>query len=91
MNILLDTHSFLWWISDSSRLPTVARNLMSESNNNLYWSAASSWEVAIKYELGRLPLPEKPASFSKPRRFDLKKEFDFCYCKMEHYCIIHNT
>ncbi len=60
MNILLDTHTFLWWITDSSRLSEVARNLMINSNNNLYWSAASSWETAIKYELGRLPLPEKP-------------------------------
>ncbi len=66
MNILLDTHTFLWWITDSSRLSEVARNLMSDSNNNLYWSAASSWETAIKYELGRLPLPEKPEIFLPP-------------------------
>lgn len=63
MNILLDTHTFLWWITDSSRLSVVAISLMSNSNNNLYWSAASSWETAIKYQLGRLPLPEQPEIF----------------------------
>jgi PIN domain nuclease of toxin-antitoxin system len=63
MNILLDTHTFLWWISDDTDLSTKARNLMGDSRNMLYWSAASSWEVAIKYALGRLPLPDKPENF----------------------------
>lgn len=36
---------------------------MGDENNTLYWSAASSWEVAIKYALGRLPLPEEPEIF----------------------------
>ncbi len=63
MNILLDTHTFLWWITDSPQLSAIARNLISDSNNRLYWSAASSWETAIKYKLGRLPLPEKSEKF----------------------------
>ena len=34
-----------------------------ESRNTLYWSAVSTWEVAIKYALGKLPLPDNPAKF----------------------------
>lgn len=63
MNILLDTHAFLWWITDDSKLSQTAGNLMGDENNTLYWSVASSWEVAIKYALGRLPLPEGPEIF----------------------------
>jgi len=63
MNILLDTHAFLWWITNDSQLSKRARNLISDSLHYVYWSAASSWEVAIKYHLGRLPLPDKPNIF----------------------------
>jgi len=61
MNLLLDTHIFLWWIDDASELSQNARKLIRNSHNNLFWSAASSWEVAIKYALGKLPLPEIPS------------------------------
>jgi PIN domain nuclease of toxin-antitoxin system len=66
MRILLDTHVFLWWITDHPQLSPLARNLIGEMNNTLYWSAASSWEVSIKYALGRLPLPGPPAEFLPP-------------------------
>ncbi|MFP4030526.1 MAG: type II toxin-antitoxin system VapC family toxin [Desulfococcaceae bacterium] len=63
MNLLVDTHAFLWWITDDPRLSEPARALIGDSQNHLYWSAASSWEVAIKYKLGRLPLPDVPERF----------------------------
>lgn len=63
MKYLLDSHVFLWWILDSDRLSETARVLISEGGNELFWSAAGSWEISIKYELGRLPLPEKPSAF----------------------------
>jgi PIN domain nuclease of toxin-antitoxin system len=63
MNILLDTHAFLWWITDDAQLSATARRLIKDSGNTLYWSAASSWEVGIKYALGRLPLPDAPEIF----------------------------
>jgi len=63
MNILLDTHTFLWWITDSRLLSKTAREIMSDGYNILYWSAASSWEIAIKYALGRIPLPDVPERF----------------------------
>ena len=63
MKLLLDTHTFLWWILDDPQMSAKALDLIGDSRNNLYWSTASSWEVAIKYALGRLPLPDDPAKF----------------------------
>lgn len=63
MRFLLDTHAFLWWVSEPEKLSEVAQDFMTDGNNRLYWSAASSWEVAIKNGLGRLPLPEAPDIF----------------------------
>jgi PIN domain nuclease of toxin-antitoxin system len=66
MKILLDTHVLLWWITDDPQLSSVARELVGDGSNTLYWSAASSWEVSIKDALGRLPLPTPPAEFLPP-------------------------
>jgi PIN domain nuclease of toxin-antitoxin system len=58
MRALLDTHTFLWWTTDDPRLSKKAREIISEGNNELYLSAASGWEMAIKARLGRLRLPD---------------------------------
>ncbi len=63
MNILLDTHTFLWWITDAKELSEKARSQIKNGNNTLFWSAASSWETAIKYALGKLTLSEAPGTF----------------------------
>jgi len=62
MRYLLDTHTFLWWITDDAKLSPTARGLIQDRGNNLYLSAASGWEIAIKTSLGRLEFvgdPEK--------------------------------
>jgi PIN domain nuclease of toxin-antitoxin system len=53
MKLLLDTHLLLWAAGEPHRLPTAARDLMEDPNNELLFSAASLWEVAIKRGLGR--------------------------------------
>ena len=58
MELLLDTHSFLWFIMGSSRLSKKARDLMEDTNNEKLLSIASLWEMAIKLSLGRLTLAE---------------------------------
>lgn len=63
MRLLLDTHVFLWWILDSPGLSQAARSAIQDGSNAVFWSAASSWEVSIKYALGRLPLPAEPERF----------------------------
>lgn len=53
MKLLLDTHLLLWVISQSRRLAPQARDLIGDPENELLFSAASLWEVAIKYRRGR--------------------------------------
>lgn len=60
MKVLLDTHVFLWWIIDSPQLPPRVRELISDGGNELFLSAASCWEIAIKARLGKITLPARP-------------------------------
>jgi PIN domain nuclease of toxin-antitoxin system len=53
MKLLLDTHLLLWAAGDPGQLSTTARSLLDNSQNELIFSAASLWEVAIKQNLGR--------------------------------------
>lgn len=63
MRALLDTHVFLWWITDNSQLSPLAREIISNGENELFLSAASGWEMAIKAKLGKLQLPDDISSF----------------------------
>lgn len=54
MQLLLDTHAFLWWLDDDPRLSEAARDAISDANALVYVSAASIWEAEIKIALGRL-------------------------------------
>lgn len=54
MRLLLDTHLMLWWLTGDRRLPKQADQLIADSDNEVYVSAASIWEVAIKSALGRI-------------------------------------
>ncbi len=63
MRVLLDTHAFLWWISDSPELSDAAREAIADQRNAPIFSAVSGWEIAIKAGLGRLELPGSPAKF----------------------------
>lgn len=63
MNLLVDTHVWLWSLSSPERLSTEARGLLSSSRNVVYLSAASAWELAIKSALGKIDLPEPVESY----------------------------
>jgi PIN domain nuclease of toxin-antitoxin system len=67
MKFLLDTHVWLWTLVSPQRISADTRELLAKPENSLLLSAASSWEIAIKYRLGKLPLPEPPARFIPPR------------------------
>lgn len=54
MKALLDTHAFLWWISDHPSLSEPARKVISDTENDIYLSAVSIWEISIKARAGRL-------------------------------------
>ena len=68
MKILLDTCTFLWVIVDAPELSNPARELFVDPANEVYLSAVSTWEIAIKHALGRLPLPEPPERFIPAQR-----------------------
>ena len=55
MRLLLDTHTFLWWLSGNERLSTLARRAIADESNEIFVSAASAWEIATNHRLGKLP------------------------------------
>jgi PIN domain nuclease of toxin-antitoxin system len=56
MNLLLDTHIFLWLNQNIENIPTNILALCEDTANTLYFSPASAWEIQIKYQLGKLEL-----------------------------------
>jgi PIN domain nuclease of toxin-antitoxin system len=67
MRLLLDTHVWLWLQFSPRRMSAAAIDLLRDPGNDLLFSAVSSWEIAIKYALGKLPLPEPPDSYVPKR------------------------
>lgn len=60
MKLLLDTVAFLWILAGAKELSPSARLALEETDNRVYLSAASVWEIAVKHRLGKLPLPHPP-------------------------------
>jgi len=58
MRALLDTHVLLWWLADHKSLSAAHRALIADSSNDLYVSAVTATEIAIKASLGKLRAPE---------------------------------
>lgn len=67
MNILLDTHVYLWWISSPGRLNEKAVRLISDPGNTISFSSASALEIAIKVRIGKLELPGPVSQFLPAR------------------------
>lgn len=63
MKELLNTHTFLWWITNDAQLSPRVRGIIGDASNQLFLSRASGWEMAIKAKLGRLRLPYDMESF----------------------------
>lgn len=68
MRILLDTHIFLWFINGDQKLAKDIRDSICNLDNEVYLSAISVWEATVKYQLGKLPLPEHPATYLPKQR-----------------------
>lgn len=63
MRALLGTPVFLWWIANDPRLSTRVHDIIRDSDNELYFSASSGWEIATKAKLGKLYLPDHLEQF----------------------------
>jgi len=88
----LDTCTFLWIITDDPNLSEKARLLFSEKNNDVFLSAASAWEITVKYNLGKLALPFEPKQYIPEQRklhqiesLSLKEESTFFLTKLPDF------
>lgn len=68
MKSLLDTHAFLWYITEDSRLPESLTNSIRQKSNEVFLSVVSVWEILVKHQLGKLPLPEPADEYIRDRR-----------------------
>ncbi len=58
MRLLLDTHVWIWWLTEDRRLGTKLRTTLGNRRAEVFVSAVSAWEIAIKAALGRIRLPK---------------------------------
>jgi PIN domain nuclease of toxin-antitoxin system len=82
MNVLLDTHAFLWWVIDDSQLSNTAKAIIADPSNTVYFSVVSAWEILIKGRTGKLSLPEPPEIYI-PSRLALN-QFVSLTVQMQH-------
>ncbi|MEL4895044.1 type II toxin-antitoxin system VapC family toxin [Crocosphaera sp. Alani8] len=70
MKLLLDTHSFLWFIDGSSKLSQNARTLIENQTNERFLSIASLWEITIKVSIGKLKLQLSISDLVREQMYD---------------------
>ena len=70
MRLLLDTHIFLWWLSDWEQISESARAAIADPNNEVLVSAVTGWEIGIKKARGRLVAPDNLAAVVEEKRFE---------------------
>lgn len=88
MKVLLDTHAFLSFMVDDSRLSAKARKIFMDTDNNLFLSIASVWEMAIKSGLKklRLPLPIDQYIATRTKKHDIV----LLDLTVEHIAVVEN-
>jgi PIN domain nuclease of toxin-antitoxin system len=67
MKVLLDTHTFLWWVADDPQISVTAKNIITNPDNDIYLSVVSAWEIIIKVGIGKLSLCEPPEIYIPTR------------------------
>jgi PIN domain nuclease of toxin-antitoxin system len=68
VRLLLDTCTFLWIVGGEAALSDRAREAFVDPESEVFLSAASAWEIAVKHRLGKLPLPAPPETFVPAQR-----------------------
>lgn len=79
MNVLLDTHILLWAIAEDKKLPKQAYDLITNTENKIFYSIASIWETEIKHGLGKMPIDGEELS-----RYCKESGFELLSVKEEH-------
>ncbi len=74
MNLLLDTHTLLWWLYDDPKLSGKARTAIGKAEQRIFVSSASAWEITTKVRIGKLPqvgdVAEKLPAYMRRDRFE---------------------
>jgi len=68
MRLLLDTCTFLWLIIDDDSLTNRVKDLFVNRDNEVFFSVVSAWEIAVKYAIGRIDLPDEPQLYIPEQR-----------------------
>lgn len=85
MKYLLDTHALLWWWLDDVRLSPRAKALIADEKHEILISAASAWEIATKFRLGKLVLAQQIL----PRYHELLRADGFTPLTISHTHALH--
>jgi len=85
MNILLDTHVFLWFVNDDPRLSDHLKYLVEHEDNVIYLSLASLWEISIKSNLGKLNVGNSYTEFVEAEI--IQSRINLIEIKLEHFKI----
>jgi PIN domain nuclease of toxin-antitoxin system len=88
MKLLLDTHTFLWSVLDDPALSNAARHEIATTANDVSVSAASFWEISIKYALGKIPLPDTPERYLPTKR--IEAGIDLLAIEEPEVCMVHS-
>lgn len=88
MKILLDTHTFLWFIAGDTQLDVYAQQLIEAPGNERYLSVASVWEITIKSSLGRLIVPTPPSALVREHIW--ANAIELLAITPEHFDALHN-
>ena len=86
MNLLLDTHTLLFFVNDNPQLSDTARNAIEDDANEIYLSIVSAWEIAIKSSLSKLQIP-KPVEIFIPEQLQLN-DFQLLPIKISHLGVV---
>jgi PIN domain nuclease of toxin-antitoxin system len=88
MRLLLDTHTFLWWIADDARLSKQVRSLLADETHDVYLSVISVWEIAIKEKVGKLNVPRDFSGFITSQ-LELNS-FNVLSVQLQHVIKVHD-
>ena len=70
MRLLLDTHTFLWWLSDWREIDETTRDAIADPGNEVFVSGVSGWEIAVMKARGRLVAPDSLSAVVEEKNFE---------------------
>jgi PIN domain nuclease of toxin-antitoxin system len=88
MKFLLDTHTFIWYVTNNQKLSLTAQQLINDGNNEILLSIVSIWEIAIKYSIGKLSF-ELPFEIFISQQLSVNN-FDLLNIRVNHLNIVAN-